>query len=123
MNKPELRPEHEFKKIRTHSQKKVDLVDLIADQFKTVRFDRNNLLDLSTFPIEIYAEKDPNDLGFDMDDDKKKPFPWVLTFTDLLKSTFPQNMKEMLKDIGRCVSNSCGYRIYGEFRKQRKIFH
>ena len=106
LNKPELRPEHEFSKIRAHSQKKVDLVDLTADQFKTVRFDRNNLLDLSTFPIEIYAEKDPNDFGFDMDEDKKKPFPWVLTFAELLKTSFPENMKDMLTILEDSVSNS-----------------
>ncbi|MBN2155101.1 MAG: pyruvate, phosphate dikinase [Candidatus Lokiarchaeota archaeon] len=97
LNQPELRPEHNFDQIRTHSQKKIDVVNLKTDKFTTVHFEKKNI-DLTNFPIELYAEKDPlvENLGFELDDDKK-PFPWVLTFTELLKTNFPKDMKEMLK--------------------------
>ncbi|TFG18934.1 MAG: hypothetical protein EU530_07780, partial [Promethearchaeota archaeon] len=122
LNKPELRPEHEFNKIRSHSQKRVDLVDLTDDQFKTVHFDRNGLIDLSNFPLEMYAEKDPNDFGFDMNDDRKKPFPWVLTFTELLKTSFPENMKEMLKILEDSYQTPIDIEFTVNFVNKEKYF-
>jgi hypothetical protein len=78
-------------------KKKIDVVALKEDVYKEVHFERKNI-DLSKFPITLYAEKDPllDDFYFDMDDKKKQPFPWVLTFSELLKTNFPNDMKDML---------------------------
>lgn len=97
LNKPELRPELGFDQIRSHSQKNIDVVDLKNDEFTSVHFERDNI-DLTVFPVDLYAEKDPlvDDFYFKLEE-SKKPFPWVLTFSKLLKTNFPKDMLEMLQ--------------------------
>ncbi len=122
LNKPELRPELGFDQIRSHSQKKIDVVDLKNDLFTSVHFERDNI-DLNTFPVRLYAEKDPlvDDFYFELEE-SKKPFPWVLTFTELLKTDFPKDMMDMLSILEDAYQTPVDVEFTVNFVKENEYF-
>jgi len=99
LNAVDRRPEANFDKVRQYAQRRVDLLDLQANQLVSADLStvaRRSLgLDLSPFASRDPAmEQRARDLGVEV------PFPWVLTFDGLLQSTaFVDDMREMLATL------------------------
>jgi hypothetical protein len=91
LNAPDKRPEANFDEVRQYAQRKVDYLDLEANQLVSGHF-----LDLShqpvDFPIELIASPDRVTRP-----DGTRETHWVLTFDRLLKQTgFVRDLRAML---------------------------
>ena len=100
LSHPQLRPESDAKRIKAYSQKFVDLVDLVDNEFKTLPIDE--VLGKRSPHIGMLAEIDKGDYlqpvlskaSIRPEDDL------VLTFNKLLtESSYPQLMRTALKSI------------------------
>lgn len=100
LSHPQLRPEADTKRIKAYSQKFVDLVDLVDNEFKTLPMD--DVLTRKYPHVGLLAEIDKGDYlqpilsraSVKADDDL------VITFKKLLtESSFPQLMKTALQSI------------------------
>ncbi|MFC1498087.1 PEP/pyruvate-binding domain-containing protein [Verrucomicrobiota bacterium] len=90
LNAPQRRPESNFNEVRQYSQRRIDYLDLEANQLVSGEF--MALADkCQDLPLEIFADLDMKQ----RDPDKIKQ--WVLTFDGLLTETnFVEEMKDML---------------------------
>ena len=99
LNAPERRPESDLAEVRQYSQRKVDVIDLEANQFVSRDFARVASRSFR-LPVEIFASRDersPHMPGRDETADREN---LVLTFDDLLTRTpFVADMREMLQTL------------------------
>ena len=96
LNAPLRRPEADFGQASQYSQKRVDVLDLQANQLVSKRFSEVGRL-ADDLAIEMFASRDEgaaqraDELGI------KDSFPYVLTFKKLLRQTqLVSDMREML---------------------------
>ncbi len=96
LNAPQLRPEANFDEVRQYSQRRVDVLDLQANQlisntFPEVARQSGDLM------LEMFASQD-GELARQADQTAARGvFPWVLTFEKLFASTeFIADMRQML---------------------------
>ena len=99
LNAPLRRPEADFGQARVYSQKKVDVLDLQANQLLSKSFSEVGPGD-GDLPLEMFVSKDEaaaqraDELGI------KDSFPYVLTFEKLLSETnLVADMREMLGNL------------------------
>lgn len=96
LNEPLLRVESSLEEIQEHSQRKVDLLDIETNRLVTLRFvDLKSLEDY--LPLKIVATY--NDALEAKMQELNLPiiFPWVLTFSNLLKNeNFINDMRDIL---------------------------
>ncbi len=99
LSDPERRPESNFDSVRQYSQKRIDVLDLEANQLTTRQF--AELISQSPdLPLEMVASVDHALERRARERGMKDVFPWVLTFDQLLKNTpFVADMREMLKTL------------------------
>ena len=96
LNTPERRPEAQSEAVRQYCQKRVDVLDLLANQWATCDF-AEVLRRSSSLPIEIYASRDRDMERRAKEKGLQNVFPWSLTFDKLVKETdFVATMREML---------------------------
>lgn len=99
LSAPDKRPESNFDKVRQYSQRKMDLIDLEANQlictaFKDIAPESTNL------PIEWFASRDQTVHGGAGATGGAEVFPWVLTFDKLFRETgFIGEMRELLRTL------------------------
>lgn len=97
LNAPERRPESDMAEVRQYSQRKVDVIDLEANQFASRQFAQ--VISRSfRLPVDIFAS--PSELPSHVArcDEPPDPRDLVLTFDELLtKTTFVADMREMLR--------------------------
>ncbi|HRU06057.1 MAG TPA: PEP/pyruvate-binding domain-containing protein [Candidatus Brocadiia bacterium] len=96
LNAPQRRPEASFAAVRNYAQRRMDVLDLQANQLMSYDF-----VDVARrcpdLPLRLIATQDPDLLR--MAEERQTPgaFPWVLTFDGLLSETsFADDMREML---------------------------
>ncbi len=96
LNAPTKRPEANFEEVRSYAQRRVDVLDLEANQLASKTFEDIAAAD-PDLHIDIFASRDRK-LERDMRDRGQKTFfPWVLTFDKLLSETgFVPDMRAML---------------------------
>jgi hypothetical protein len=91
LNAPERRPEHSFDQVRQYAQRRVDYLDLEANQLVSGHF-LDLAGDTADMPIDLFASEDrgqPRSRG---------PAQRVLTFDRLLSRTpFVADMRDMLR--------------------------
>ncbi|MHB1034784.1 MAG: PEP/pyruvate-binding domain-containing protein [Pirellulales bacterium] len=97
LNAPERRPEGDFDEVRQYSQRKVDAIELEANQLVSSDF-----VDLARqspgLPIEMFASRDESLARLAAERGMKDVFPWILTFDRLLSETsFVADMRAMLR--------------------------
>ncbi|MEW6355174.1 MAG: PEP/pyruvate-binding domain-containing protein [Planctomycetota bacterium] len=97
LNAPGKRPHADFSQVREFAQRRVDVLDLEANQMVSMDF-----VDVAKrcegLPIDIFASRDEEMVRLAEDRDMRDLFPWVLTFQRLLSETaFPQDMRDMLR--------------------------
>lgn len=99
LSDPQRRPESNFDSVRQYSQKRIDVLDLEANQLSTRHFGdlARNSPDL---PLNLVASVDDELEQRARERGMQDVFPWVLTFDRLLRDTpFVDDMREMLKTL------------------------
>jgi hypothetical protein len=99
LSDPERRPESNFDSVRQYSQKRIDVLDLEANQITTRHF--SELAQHSPdLPLSLVASVDDELEQRARERGMQDVFPWVLTFERLLRDTpFVDDMREMLKTL------------------------
>jgi len=95
LNAPKKRPEANFDEVRQYSQRKVDVIDLEANQLLSTSF-KSIATESTDLPIEWFASQDRSAAAARQ---TRVPgtFPWVLTFDKLFEDTgFVADMRELL---------------------------
>ncbi len=99
LNAPHRRPEESFQKVRQYSQRKVDVLDLNANQLVSVPF-RDIVPYAKKFPLNLFASTDEGMLRRTNGEVPEGSCPYVLTFEGLFEETqFVQDMREMLSTL------------------------
>jgi len=99
LNAPSRRPEASFDEIRRYTQRRVDTLDLAANQLVS-----NDFVDVarqsSELPIEIFSSRDAELERLAAETGRQDIFSWTLTFEPLLSQTsFVKDMRDMLRTI------------------------
>jgi hypothetical protein len=96
LNAPERRPESNFDEVRRYSQRRVDVLDLGANQLVSDSF--SNVARRSPeLPLALFASRDEEEVRGAEERGQPDVFPWVVTFDRLFEQTpFVQDMREML---------------------------
>ena len=99
LNVPERRPETDIDKVRQHTQRKVDVIDLEANVLVSTDF-FTAAEKSPSLPMSLVASRDVQYERMARERGLQNVFPWVLTFDELLmKTPFVTDMREMLKTI------------------------
>jgi pyruvate, water dikinase len=99
LNAPERRPESAMDEVRRYSQRRVDVIDLAANQLLSSDFvsvaKRGHGIPLQMFASQdIALEREMHEQG------RRDIFSWMLTFERLLKETdFPRVLRDMLSTL------------------------
>jgi hypothetical protein len=96
LNASQLRPETTPEEVRTYAQRKVDVLDLEANQLLSLRLG-DVLRQSPAIPISLFASQDETGTPATTTGPGAGEPPWVLTFDRLFsQTTFVQDMREML---------------------------
>ena len=99
LNDPTKRPERNFGEVRQYSQRKVDVINLEANQVVSTAFSAIAKASPS-LPIEWLASKDSEMMKRAEAAGLKDTFPWVLTFERFFAdSNFVTDMRELLSTL------------------------
>jgi hypothetical protein len=97
LNAPDRRPESNFDQVRQYSQRRVDILDLEANQLVSETFS-NVARRCPELPLALFASRDENQAPPADETGGRGPFPWVLTFDKLFRdSPYVQDMRDMLQ--------------------------
>ena len=100
LNAPQRRPETNFDEVRQYAQRRVDLLDLEANQLASARFTDVFEKCAELLPIEMFATRDRNLRRTAETRYKRAALPYVLTFDCLLKKTaFVKDMRRLLQTL------------------------
>ncbi|MBN1556803.1 MAG: pyruvate, phosphate dikinase [Lentisphaerae bacterium] len=99
LNEPQRRPEADFDEVRQYAQRRVDVLDLEANQLTSYPFEE--IVDRSpNLPVAMYASRDRKLEREQARRGQAAAFPWVLTFDKLLTQTdYVADMAAMLDTI------------------------
>jgi hypothetical protein len=101
LNAPHLRPEGDFQEVRKYAQRKVDVLNLEANQVVSMSF-ADVAAQSPSLALEMFASADEEQLRRAAETGKATTFAWVLTFEKLLAGTaFVGDMREMLSVLER----------------------
>ena len=99
LNAPLKRPEADFEAVKQYAQRRVDVIDLDANQLVSKDFPTLGAA-TGSLPIDIFASRDDELARMSAGRDSWQVFPWVLTFDRLLTTTeFVDDMKAMLSAL------------------------
>ncbi len=111
LNAPQKRPEANFDKVRQYSQRKVDVIDLEANQLISKDFSEA-AIDVRDTYLNLFASHDRQMERLAKERGAKPGFAKILTFDSLLKETdFVNDMRDMLSTI----ENAYGVSVDTEF--------
>ena len=111
LSDPERRPESHFDSVRQYAQKRIDILDLEANQLSTRQF--TEVAQMSPdFPLSRVATLDEELEQRARERGMQDVFPWVLTFGSLLRDTpFVDDLRQML----RVLQDAYDYPVDVEF--------
>ena len=97
LNAPHRRPEGSFDEVRKYAQRRVDVLDLKANELVS-RYFEDVVSTITDFPLDTFASRDEVLEAQARENGRSEPFSWVLTFESLLqKTSFVGHMREMLQ--------------------------
>jgi len=97
LNAPERRPEANFEEAKQNTQKRVEVLNLEANQLQAEYFS-DVAVRSEDIPLELFASRDEDLIRRAREAGVETPFAHTLTFKNLLNDTeFVNNMREMLK--------------------------
>jgi hypothetical protein len=99
LNDPQRRPEANFNEVRQYSQRRVDVIDLEANQLVSTHFPEVAKAG-ANLPMDLLASED-EELRRRIEETRaQNVFPYVLTFNGLFRQTkFIDDMREMLATL------------------------
>jgi len=104
LNAPDRRPESNIDDMRRYSQRRVDVIDLKANQLVASDFSSVARQE-ADLPLDMFASRDTNLERRAAERGARNVFPWVLTFEKLLKDTdFVANMTRMLDELQKAYA-------------------
>ncbi|MCX5683088.1 MAG: pyruvate, phosphate dikinase, partial [Planctomycetota bacterium] len=96
LNAPDRRPESNFDEVRRYAQRRVDILDLEANQLVSENF-AEVVRRSPGLKIDLVASQDEELVRQAEETARGKAFPWVLTFDRLFAETpFVRDMRDML---------------------------
>jgi pyruvate,water dikinase len=96
LSDPERRPESNFDSVRQYAQKRIDVLDLEANQLSTRQF-ADVARQSPDLPLKMVAAVDDELEQRARERGMQDVFPWVLTFEELLRNTpFVRDMRDLL---------------------------
>lgn len=99
LSDPERRPESNFDSMRQYAQKRIDVLDLEANQLSTRHF-AEVARQSPGLPLKMVASIDADLEQRARERGQQDVFPWVLTFEELLRNTaFVTDMRAMLETL------------------------
>ncbi len=99
LNDPAKRPERNFDEVRQYSQRRVDLINLQANQVVSTPFS-TVVKSSPSLPIEWLASRDEETARRAAAAGIQDAFPWVLTFDRLFsESDYVQDMRDLLATL------------------------
>ncbi len=99
LNAPDRRPESSFDKIRQFAQRRVDVIDLEANQLFSSDFATVVQQD-AAIPVHLFASRDEQVERQACERGQRDVFSWFLTFDELLADTpFVDDMRSMLATL------------------------
>jgi len=102
LNAPMRRPESNFEAVQQYAQRRVDYLDLEANQLVSGKFE-DLASECGDLPMEKFASVDRRDYA---NTRSRKPPPPVLTFDGLLSNTpFVQDIREILARLAKAYDN------------------
>ncbi|HNT37348.1 MAG TPA: PEP/pyruvate-binding domain-containing protein, partial [bacterium] len=120
LNAPDRRPVAEIEEVYRYAQKRVDVLDLQANQLVSERFDdvvrqsQDPRVDLVATKDETLAEQSSGKTGTEI-------FPWILTFDPLLQETdYVATMKRMLEALEQAYGCHVDVEFTTNFFKQNQ---
>lgn len=97
VNEPLKRPEANFNEVKKYAQRKMDLLNLKENRFKSDYFS-DIARDLKEFPVDLFASRDREVESLMRERNRNDLFPYVITFENLFQETsFVVNLKEILR--------------------------
>ena len=97
LNAPERRPEANFEEAKQNTQRRVEVLNLEANQLQAEYFS-DVAARSEDLPLELFASRDEELIRRSKEAGTPQPFAHVLTFKKLLNDTeFVDNMREMLQ--------------------------
>ncbi len=101
LSAPHRRPETDSDEVRQYSQRKVDVIDLEANQLVSEEFSEVARRS-PQLPLDVFASQDRQLAEMAQQRSRGEVFSWVLTFDGLLRETaFVTDIREMLQTLGR----------------------
>lgn len=98
LNAPDRRPESNSGEASQHAQRKIDVIDLAADDLRTVHFDEVSQ-HAQAIPMQFFSARDPELARRARQEGRAKP-PLMLRFDGLIKKTpFVDDMRDMLRTL------------------------
>ncbi len=99
LNAPQRRPEAGLDEVRRYSQRKVDVLDLAANQLVSMDFP-DVAAQRPDLPMHLFASRDEELVRMMAEAGRPAPFPWILTFEGLLAETSCiEDLRAMLKTL------------------------
>lgn len=99
LSDPERRPESNFDSVRQYAQKRIDVLDLEANQLSTRQF-ADVARQSPDLPLKMVAAVDEELEQRARERGMQDVFPWVLTFEELLRNTpFVHDMRDLLTTL------------------------
>jgi len=99
LNAPLRRPEANLDEVMEYAQKRVDVLDLAENRFRSLLFD-GILQESPSLPVGMFATRKRVPSERFGSGGSSIPSPWVLTFDRLLsKTTFVEDIRNMLKTL------------------------
>jgi pyruvate, water dikinase len=99
LNAPQKRPEGHLDELRKFSQRRVDVLDLRANQLVS-RYFEDVVKSVPGLPLDLFASQDQEMERRARDQGAQPVFSWVLTFDRLFEETsFIPDMREMLRAL------------------------
>ena len=121
LNAPKIRPESNIDEVRKYTQRRVDILDLRANQQLSKYFE-DVVKDSPKLPIDIFATHDETiDKRAAEMNYKGSVFSWILTFEKLLQeTTFVSEMRSILDTIHAAYDNPVDIEFTTNFIEDNK---
>jgi hypothetical protein len=105
LDKPSLRPDSDPENLSRFSQRKVDVLDLIKNNWYTINLDMitKRMSKLSWW--EKVAQTDYHKMNVYKEIGREAPEAWVLAYKEFLKGEFPKQMRTMLQTLEAAYCN------------------
>ena len=122
LSAPERRPEGSSDDERRYTQRRIDILDLRANQLVSGEFDEVMRHASNDLPLEMFATRDYQMERMAKERGWPAVFPWTLTFEGLLSSTsFVEDMRSMLATLEEAYEHPVDIEFSANFLEDNSL--